>query len=70
MKTFQFTTDDAGILSLLELKRPLILSANPLVENTEGIYTHGKINAENKAEARRILYSTVIENYKNRIVPA
>jgi len=63
MKTFHFTTDDAGILSLLELKRPLVLSVNPFVENVEGIYIHGKVNAENKEKAKDILFSTVIEDF-------
>ena len=49
--TFQFTYSRGKILTLNELKEPIELKATVVVENEEGVYIHGKINAVDKPTA-------------------
>ena len=55
MATFQFAVDNDTVLSLREYQYEFKLESNPCIESTEGIYKHGKVNADNKEEATKVL---------------
>lgn len=53
--TFQFTTEEGKVVSLAKLAEEIAIPTTFIIENIEGIYQHGKINAVSYDQAIEIL---------------
>lgn len=53
--TFQFTTEEGKVVSLAKLAEDIAIPTTFIIENIEGIYYHGKINAVSYDQAIEIL---------------